>query len=386
MSNCGKNTSSTNSRSQNQGQGAAAANSCGGVSGNAGAVGSAAARNRPRLPASQCSVDQTATTNPKEKRSWFHSLTRRKKLDSGCSSTVVHLQNNNNEPPLGGTLEASCSSNTAAATGTGDALASNCSSNNGAMRKRKDNNNKKTMFSRIRKRMGLGLSALRNWHSMGDDCCDDCDGGTTDAMYEFLTPAIRVEPTLPFTHDYMRFITKKWLERQEAPNEVMYKACSEMLNQVWYWGEISRRDSQKQLSDKPTGSFLVRDSETSGSQFTLSFRIVNVTLHYRLEYRDQFWHFEELKYESIVEMIEDILHRCTNDNFVCFVKVPNEMQPPFPVILKYPLSRYLNMPKLQDLCRRVLQRQMPMADLAKLPVPAQMLEYLSVERELVFQS
>lgn len=157
-------------------------------------------------------------------------------------------------------------------------------------------------------------------------------------------------------------------------------------SQVWYWGEISRRDSQKQLSNKPTGSFLVRDSETSGSQFTLSFRIVNVTLHYRLEYRDEYWHFEELKYESIVAMIEDILHRCTNDNFVCFVKVPNEMQPPFPVILKYPLSRYLNMPKLQDLCRRVLQSQMPMAQLAKLPVPAQMLEYLSVERELVFQS
>ncbi|KAM8714324.1 hypothetical protein ACLKA7_014454 [Drosophila subpalustris] len=360
--------------SQNQGQGAAAANTSGG---NAGAN---AARNRPGQQLD--SVEQNAASNTKEKRGWFHSLTRRKKSDSALassSSTVnagphsVHLQNNNNEP-IGGSLEASCS------TAAGDASIIN-SSIGGELRKRKD---KKNMFSRIRKKMGLGLSALRNWHSMGDDC--DCDGGTTDAMYEFLTPPIRVEPTLPFTHDYMRFIKKKWLDRQDTPNEVMYKACSEMLNQVWYWGEISRRDSQKQLSDKPTGSFLVRDSETSGSQFTLSFRIVNVTLHYRLEYRDQFWHFEELKYESIVEMIEDILHRCTNDNFVCFVKVPNEMQPPFPVILKYPLSRYLNMPKLQDLCRRVLQAQMPVDDLAKLPVPAQMLEYLSVERELVFQS
>ncbi|KAL7737791.1 hypothetical protein ACLKA6_006179 [Drosophila palustris] len=373
MSNGEKNAS--NSRSQNQGQGAAAANTSGG---NAGAI---AARNRPGQQLD--SVEQNAATNTKEKRGWFHSLTRRKKSDSALassSSTVtagphsVHLQNNNNEP-IGGSLEASCS------TAAGDASIINSSSIGGALRKRKD---KKNMFSRIRKKMGLGLSALRNWHSMGDDC--DCDGGTTDAMYEFLTPPIRVEPTLPFTHDYMRFIKKKWLDRQDTPNEVMYKACSEMLNQVWYWGEISRRDSQKQLSDKPTGSFLVRDSETSGSQFTLSFRIVNVTLHYRLEYRDQFWHFEELKYESIVEMIEDILHRCTNDNFVCFVKVPNEMQPPFPVILKYPLSRYLNMPKLQDLCRRVLQAQMPVDDLAKLPVPAQMLEYLSVERELVFQS
>ncbi|EDW02276.1 uncharacterized protein LOC6559437 [Drosophila grimshawi] len=376
----------TNSRTQNQGQGAVDANTSGS------AAAGIANRARSQNPSSQGllalgNMEQTAgavatKAATKEKRSWFHSLTRRKKSDSASSSLTVAASshavqlhtNNNNEP-----MEASCS--TAASVGNNCSSSSNNSTIGGVMRKRKE---KKNVFTRLGKKMGLGLSALRNWHSMGDDC--DCDGGTTDAMYEFLSPPIASEPTLPFTHDYMRFISKKWLERQESPNVVMYTTCSEMLNQVWYWGEISRRDSQRQLSDKPTGSFLVRDSETSGSQFTLSFRIMNVTLHYRLEYRDQFWHFEELKYGSIVQMIDDILHRCTNDNFVCFVKVPNEMQPPFPVILKYPLSRYLNMPKLQDLCRRVLQRQMPVAELAKLPVPAQMLEYLSVERELVFQS
>ncbi|XP_017061337.1 uncharacterized protein LOC108101491 [Drosophila ficusphila] len=311
----------------------------------------------------------------KEKKGWFHSLTRRKKFDpalaisASASASTSGSQNNNNEVCVLEAAEAS--------------MASCSNGDTGTLRRRRDKE-KRNVFARLRRKVGQGLSSLRNWHSMGD--CDD--GGTTDATYEFLTPAICLEPTLPFTHDYLRFIRKKWLEREDplSPNQVMYKACSEMLNQVWYWGEISRRDSQRQLSDKPTGSFLVRDSETSGSQFTLSFRIVNVTLHYRLEFRDDFWHFEELKYESIVEMIEDILHRCTNDNFVCFVKVPNEMQPPFPVILKYPLSRYANMPKLQDLCRRVLQRQMSREQLAQLPVPAQMLEYLSVERELVFQS
>ncbi|KAH8402109.1 hypothetical protein KR009_009836 [Drosophila setifemur] len=325
------------------------------------------------------------STKEKEKKGWFHSLTRRKKSDSAlaispsCSSSTG--PNNNNEVCV---LEAS----------TTDSSMASCSNGSGAMgqgaggtlRRRREKRDR-NVLARLRRKVGQGLSSLRNWHSMGD-CDNDCDGGTTDATYEFLTPTICSEPTLPFTHDYLRFIRKKWLEREDAhsPNQVMYKACSEMLNQVWYWGEISRRDSQRQLSDKPTGSFLVRDSESSGSQFTLSFRIMNVTLHYRLEYRDGFWHFEELQYESIVDMIEDILHRCTNDNFVCFVKVPNEMQPPFVVILKYPLSRYAQMPKLQDLCRRVLQRQMTREQLAQLPVPAQMLEYLSVERELVFQS
>lgn len=180
---------------------------------------------------SKCSVAAGTTSVTKEKRNWFYSLTRRKKSDSALASSSstaavataggsqsAQLQNNNNEP-LGAAMETSCSS--AAASD------SNSSSLGGALRKRKD---KKNMFSRIRKKMGLGLSALRNWHSMGDDC--DCDGGTTDAMYEFLAPPIRVEPTLPFTHDYMRFIKKKWLEQQDAPNEVMYKACSEMLKYV----------------------------------------------------------------------------------------------------------------------------------------------------------
>ncbi|KAH8276510.1 hypothetical protein KR026_006732 [Drosophila bipectinata] len=315
----------------------------------------------------------------REKKGWFHSLTRHKKSNSSLaiSSSSSGGQNNNNEVCV---LEASAMDSSMASCSNG----SGTLGAGGTLRRRREKRDR-NVFARLRRKVGQGLSSLRNWHSMGDN---DCDGGTTDATYEFLTPPIRSEPTLPFTHDYLRFIRKKWLEREDAhcPNQVMFKACSEMLNQVWYWGEISRRDSQRQLSDKPTGSFLVRDSETSGSQFTLSFRIVNVTLHYRLEFRDDFWHFEELKYESIVDMIEDILHRCTNDNFVCFVKVPNEMQPPFPVILKYPLSRYAQMPKLQDLCRRVMQRQMTREQLAHLPVPAQMLEYLSVERELVFQS
>lgn len=128
----------------------------------------------------------------------------------------------------------------------------------------------------------------------------------------------------------------------------------------------------------------MRDSESSGCQFTLSFRIVNVTLHYRLEYRNNYWHFEELQYESVVEMIEDILHRCISDNFVCFVKVPNEVQPPFPVILKYPLSRYLQMPKLQDLCRRVIQRSTPHHKITNLAIPPGLREYLAERRELVF--
>ncbi|XP_065369577.1 uncharacterized protein Socs44A [Calliphora vicina] len=372
----------------------------------------------------------TSTTSTKEKKGgWFHSLTRRKKTQSQSSinypnpsiqttmttttpaaresngmaiaadtNTTNYLHTNNNNEPLMRSCNASSSAANEDLT-SADIPSCSSSSGNNSARKRKD---EKNAFQRFRKRMGLRFPSLRRHkHS-------SIDGATTDASFEFLTHSPIHEPLhfnfkrssssncataglstddsdmIPFTNDFKRFIRKKWLEREEGPNLIMYEASCEMLNQVWYWGEISRRDAQKQLTDKPTGSFLVRDSETSGCQFTLSFRIINVTLHYRLEYRNDYWHFEELQYESIVEMIEDILYRCTNDNFVCFVKVPNEMQPPFPVILKYPLSRYLNMPKLQDLCRRAIQRSTKPDDIAKMSIPPGLQEYLAENRELVF--
>uniref|UniRef100_A0A1B0BDL8 Uncharacterized protein n=1 Tax=Glossina palpalis gambiensis TaxID=67801 RepID=A0A1B0BDL8_9MUSC len=342
------------------------------------------------------STEETSPTSAtKEKKlSWFHSLTRRKKIASpsstNSSSTASNdTMNNNNEPA--GRMSAGISRE--------EGL--NASSSKG--RKRKEDKN---VFQRFRKKMGLRFHSLRRRHAdENGEIYDIIANGTIDASSEFLTHSpmheslsfnfirsnsqaanlLHEEPEMiPFTQDFKRFIVKKWLEREEGPNRVMYKASNEMLSQVWYWGEISRQDAQKQLTDKPTGSFLVRDSESIGCQFTLSFRIINVTLHYRLEYRDDYWHFEELEYESIVEMIEDILYRCTNDNFVCFVKVPNEMQPPFPVILKYPLSRYLNMPKLQDLCRRVIQRTNSAEEIARLPLPPTLKEYLAEKRELLF--
>lgn len=124
---------------------------------------------------------------------------------------------------------------------------------------------------------------------------------------------------------------------------------------VWYWGDISRKDAQKQLTDKPNGSFLVRDSETIDNQFTLSFRIGNHTLHYRLKYFDSYWNFEDLKFDTIVEMIQDIINRSKTENFVCYVRVPNPGQPPFPVLLKFPVSRYIKLPSLQWLSKRIIQ-------------------------------
>lgn len=57
----------------------------------------------------------------------------------------------------------------------------------------------------------------------------------------------------------------------------------------WFWGNISRVRAQKELHGKPNGSFLVRDSQTIGTHFTMSFRSVGITLHYRIEYLNEWW-------------------------------------------------------------------------------------------------
>lgn len=57
----------------------------------------------------------------------------------------------------------------------------------------------------------------------------------------------------------------------------------------WYRGSLSRCVAQKKLQGQPDGSFLIRDSQTKGCNFTLSFRSAGITLHYRIENSDGDW-------------------------------------------------------------------------------------------------
>lgn len=214
----------------------------------------------------------TPTTTKEKKIGWFHSLTRRKKSQSqnsiNCSiasvgdvdddivnnetnaqqtpSSVVTCagvvasasstqlnSNNNNEPTM-----RSCNAS------AGDATAANAASCSNNGRKRKE---EKNAFQRFRKKMGLRFPSLRRRKQSFND-----DGATTDASSEFLTHSPIHEPlqfnfkrsssncatagfssdendTIPFTNDFKRFIKKKWLERAEGENRIMYDASSEML-------------------------------------------------------------------------------------------------------------------------------------------------------------
>ncbi|XP_055859142.1 uncharacterized protein LOC129921365 [Episyrphus balteatus] len=342
-------------------------------------------------------------SNKNEKRNWFHSLSRRRKSSTSTTTSTSQKQQSQNDDNAAGASVSTPEASAATSTLTSSQESSVEDSINNSTSSGKDRNKRKderkNVFQRFKKRMGIHFS-MRQKKSQPADTSTICSNSNVHDVVEGIVcypndllpiSAYNLDPPemIPFTHHYRKFVTKKWLDNGSRPNRVMYTACSEMLGQVWYWGEISRRDAQRQLKDKPIGTFLVRDSETEGPAtywYTLSFRILNCTLHYRLEYRANYWHFEELQYESIVEMIEDILHRCTKDHFVCYVRVSNELQPPHAVVLKYPLSRYISIMKLQDLCRSVIQRHVPIDDIQELQIPVKLQEYLREKRELVFQS
>lgn len=80
-----------------------------------------------------------------------------------------------------------------------------------------------------------------------------------------------------------------WLNSLSVEDGTIYKAKIAMNPKGWYRGAMSRELAQKKLQGQPDGSFLVRDSQTAGCHFTLSFRSVGITLHYRIENMNGLW-------------------------------------------------------------------------------------------------
>lgn len=70
---------------------------------------------------------------------------------------------------------------------------------------------------------------------------------------------------------------------------MMEKVREELLKYGWYWGKLTRSAAQKRLARQDNGTFLVRDSETEKDQFAVSFRSSGITLHCRIDFKDNYW-------------------------------------------------------------------------------------------------
>ncbi|CAB60296.2 Tyrosine-protein kinase abl-1 [Caenorhabditis elegans] len=91
---------------------------------------------------------------------------------------------------------------------------------------------------------------------------------------------------------------------------------------TWYHGKISRSDSEAILGSGITGSFLVRESETSIGQYTISVRHDGRVFHYRInvDNTEKMFITQEVKFRTLGELVHH--HSVHADGLICLLMYP----------------------------------------------------------------
>ncbi|XP_052862244.1 cytokine-inducible SH2-containing protein [Anopheles cruzii] len=162
-------------------------------------------------------------------------------------------------------------------------------------------------------------------------------------------------------------------------DDTMSRMRVDLLQYGWYWGKLTRSSAQKRLARQCNGTFLVRDSQTEKYQFTVSFRSSGITLHCRIDYKNNYWSFSGLTtpttYETMIELIEDTMKK-SEFGMIGYVKQNSPLMPPFPVRLTKPINRFYEVSTLQHLCRFIIRQKIDSNDIAKLPLPEKLKQYV----------
>lgn len=160
---------------------------------------------------------------------------------------------------------------------------------------------------------------------------------------------------------------------------MMEKVRADLLKYGWYWGKLTRSAAQKRLTGQDNGTFLVRDSETEKDQFAVSFRSSGITLHCRIDYKDNYWTFSGLttptQYGTMIELIEDSMRKSEFD-VIGFGRQTSPLTPPFPVRLKKPINRFYEVSSLQHMCRFIIRQRINTNDITSLPLPSKLKDYI----------
>ena len=137
---------------------------------------------------------------------------------------------------------------------------------------------------------------------------------------------------------------------------------------------FSRVAAQKILSSRPNGSFLVRESCSEQSSFTLSFRTNSKTFHCRNQWSQILASSTEPK-QSIIDVIEATIKK-SQSQVVGFVKCENSEVYPIAVRLIYPVIRENIVPSLQNLCLSLLAKNVNESNINSLPLPPKIKEFV----------
>ncbi|CAD0200741.1 unnamed protein product [Chrysodeixis includens] len=143
----------------------------------------------------------------------------------------------------------------------------------------------------------------------------------------------------------------------------------------WYWGGITSSEAEELLAGQHDNVFLVRDSCDSRHILCVSFRCVGRTLHARLRHANGLF---SLNNETFVPA-NRISEHCAA------VDVKSNLFE-MPVKLARPLNRFAKLDSLQMICRFVIRQTVSAHVWSKLPLPPNLISYVSIGSDYIVPS
>lgn len=171
--------------------------------------------------------------------------------------------------------------------------------------------------------------------------------------------------------------------------------CMEEIRECqWYWGALPARVAIKLLRNRPIGTFLVRDSHSDRSIFSISYRTEGGVYHSRLaRFNGRFClgsanslicsaslkDFIEMTMRSSATASHEEERDQGNNVPLRILMHPSSADPSAsPIELKYPLQRNEFLPSLKHVCRLVIRRCVNKKEqINNLPLPENLKRYLS---------
>ncbi|CAF4909117.1 uncharacterized protein LOC125049234 [Pieris napi] len=140
----------------------------------------------------------------------------------------------------------------------------------------------------------------------------------------------------------------------------------------WYWGGITSSEAEVLLAGQHDNVFLVRDSYDSRHILCVSFRCVGRTLHARLRHADGLF---SLNNETFVPANRISEHCATVDVKSNLFEMP--------VKLARPLNRFAKLDSLQKICRFVIRQTVSEQLWDNLPLPPNLITYVSLGSDYI---
>lgn len=143
----------------------------------------------------------------------------------------------------------------------------------------------------------------------------------------------------------------------------------------WYWGGITSSEAEELLAGQHDNVFLVRDSFDSRHILCVSFRCVGRTLHARLRHANGLF---SLNNETFVPANRISEHCAAVDVRSNLFEMP--------VKLARPLNRFARLDSLQMICRFVIRQTVSASVWEKLPLPPNLILYVSLGSDYIVPS